>query len=561
MQTIHLLVASLLITGAALAMFSYALNTMMNLSVPTPTPEVTLTLDLYCGTVPARDQSSGFWRDQVVSLSVRANVAARNHYKESVTLTRVALLAGDQKYEVPLNLALPPREHGRASTQELQLAKGSPASARVHPGDELQLSGGTLVKTRQGLVVEYKGTHSNTPVPTSYNSPFQGYVHYTLETSGAHMWASIRQPGYAANTITGRYGYDRALVLAEFKATDYETNYEDRSPGIIKLLMRSEIPYYFDFYRGGRHTGFYMRASGEMGIIGERDEINAPVWSKHYVGFWASRDRVELYLDDSKRPGVSGSGVSNLAEYGVAYGVARERNNRNGTHIGSEVYYQGVFRDRVITVRGLAPGYTVVLSTPLSSVTLTASSSTLAVDVLEFFSPRELVEALKEGGIRLEVNTPHQQALFGFLVPDRAFVHVSGRTIDTWVEVRVMHTPKCTVGAGFTKPGKVVIENLGGAYRVTALLNNGDVSLGVYPKVTLDASSYKITVYYNDGSKTVIEPVKKSALGAVFGFKVNVLLVDDKVAILERNQVTKDTKSFTKIEVEGTMTLKLHLTS
>ncbi|MEM4926671.1 MAG: hypothetical protein QW448_09065, partial [Thermofilaceae archaeon] len=68
------------------------------------------------------------------------------------------------------------------------------------------------------------------------------------------------------------------------------------------------------------------------------------------------------------------------------------------------VYYLGAFTGSTVTISDLTPGRTVTFSTPGRSVNLTTTSTTLTVDLLAMFGPRELIEALKQwGGVRVSI--------------------------------------------------------------------------------------------------------------------------------------------------------------
>jgi len=226
------------------------------------------------------------------------------------------------------------------------------------------------------------------------------------------------------------------------------------------------------------------------------------------------------------------------------------------TPLSSEVPYIGMFKDRTITVKGLYPGDKLVLSVPTGKiVTIEAESTVVAVDLLQYFGPYDLVSALKAGGIFLAIQPSPTRIIS--LIPSKAYVHVVSKTVDMWIEVPVLLRPSssCVLPYGLRTSGTLVVERKGEVYKLT-MIPQGLTSqnLGVFPKVEIKLQwSYKVTITYTDGSTKVLTP------DSVSSYPLGILLVTDKVVLQIGSRLQEDDKPFAKIVVEGPMDIKAYL--
>jgi len=228
------------------------------------------------------------------------------------------------------------------------------------------------------------------------------------------------------------------------------------------------------------------------------------------------------------------------------------------TPLSSEVPYIGIFKDRTITVKGLYPGDKLILSIPTGKVvTIEAESDVVIVDLLQYFGPYDLVNALKIGGILLTIQPSLQRIIS--LIPSKAYVHVVSRTADTWIEVPVLIRPSisCVLTYGLTTPGTLIVERKGELYKLTMLPQSSTSHpIGVFPRVEISLQTwwnFKITITYMDGSMKVLTPDNISS------YRLGILLVTDKAVLQMGTQITEDDKPFSKIVIEGSMDVKAYL--
>ena len=231
--------------------------------------------------------------------------------------------------------------------------------------------------------------------------------------------------------------------------------------------------------------------------------------------------------------------------------------------VSSDVYYQGIFKGRTVTITGLYPGDRVMLATPNKVYTISAESTTVTVDLLSTFGPKELIEALKHGGVILIVQPSAEHILS--LLPSRALVHVEGKTINDWLDVPLLIKPECTLEAGFTSSGTISITRAGEVYKVYAKIPGFSnlLYLGTYPKVKIyHLRNYEVSIAYQDGTNVTIRPgqlIEFAGSKVMFYNDIAILLINDKVVIFNGIQTLRDDKPFTSILIKGVMDVDMSL--
>lgn len=223
--------------------------------------------------------------------------------------------------------------------------------------------------------------------------------------------------------------------------------------------------------------------------------------------------------------------------------------------VSSDAYYMGVFKSRYLTIKGLFPGDRIVLMTPLKTYVTIADETIEQIDLLSVFTVKQLIEAMKGGGIILIIE-PSTERIF-MLLPTRGLFHVVSDFFNTWIEVPLKIRPYCNLTVGFRSNGLAVIERAGEVYKLYIQLpNTATLSLfGTYPKLYVeDLYRYTVEITYTDGSTVTIRPNTPVTVGGairMFTDGIKIILVSDRVVIIDKYTVFEDAKPFQKIKVTG----------
>lgn len=111
-------------------------------------------------------------------------------------------------------------------------------------------------------------------------------------------------------------------------------------------------------------------------------------------------------------------------------------------YIRGGVRYLGVFRSTSLVLKNLTQGDIVILSTPRKTVSFIAHSTNLTIDLVDALGLRNLVSALRTGGVSLIIYKGLGQLLLN--LPSESLIHASGENIDYWVRATNSFTSSCT---------------------------------------------------------------------------------------------------------------------
>lgn len=174
--------------------------------------------------------------------------------------------------------------------------------------------------------------------------------------------------------------------------------------------------------------------------------------------------------------------------------------------LSSYVRYVGLFTDRTLTIKGLASGDRVILNAGGVMDAYVAANSTLTVDLLYDFTPRQLATAMEEGGILVTI-IPSPQHLLNF-IPTNAKVHIHDKSHDMWVDVYMPVKTLCN--------STILVKSTGTDY--TTILDSSDYEiwritfdgkpLGFYPKVDVTVIKGKVVIFSRYGVYSYNAPVQ-----------------------------------------------------
>jgi len=318
MHTVHVIIASAIIAAIVIAMFGLAFSKLFGPTVPSPIADVTLNLDLKCGVDTL--YASTYYTSYISSLQSYLDISVKNHNAFDITVDRIVPISENATLYgvlVPLNVSA--YQYSWWYTP-VNWANVTAPKVLAVPGDVYTYKSGLLEREVNGKIAEYVNSPSPEPPPANYMSPFEGNVKYDLNINGNNIYAEIEEPGYAVRTLVNSYNEQKILVLTQFQIKQY-------------YYEKDDIPYYIDIYTGSSHTGFYMRASGAVGLIKTKNEINISRSDVVYTGFYTGNYRAELYLNNNKDPVLVDSAAPNIVGSVVIYGVAREMKAKSGASL------------------------------------------------------------------------------------------------------------------------------------------------------------------------------------------------------------------------------------
>jgi len=319
MHTTQIIIASAIIIAIVISMFSIVFSKLFGPTVPSPIADVALNLDLKCGVDTL--YASTYYTSYISSLQTYLDISVKNHNTFDITIDRIVPISENATlYGVVVPLNIPSYQYNYFYTP-VNWANVSAPKVLAMPGDVYTYKSGLLEREVSGKISEFVNNPSSEPPPDNYVPPFEGNVKYDLNINGNNIYAEIMEPGYAIRTLTKNYNGQKVFVLTQYQIKQY-------------YYEKDDIPYYIDIYTySNQHTGFYMRASGAIGLIKAKNEINISRSDVVYAGFWASSSRAELYLNDNKDPTLVDSNAPNIAGSTVVYGVAREMKAKSGAEL------------------------------------------------------------------------------------------------------------------------------------------------------------------------------------------------------------------------------------
>ena len=171
-------------------------------------------------------------------------------------------------------------------------------------------------------------------------------------------------------------------------------------------------------------------------------------------------------------------------------------------YVGSDVYYLGLFTGDTITIEGVPPGYKIELSVPGKTVNLSATSSTVVVNLLNYFTAYELVEAEEDGGILVTLVPPPNDVLAE--VPDMILVHLVGEGVNMVVPAGLKVESSCTPVANSTSPDvTLVIQNVSRGYYEVYIDDGGTLTpVGLFQAVAVQVVGGPFTISVSLASTT-----------------------------------------------------------
>lgn len=221
-------------------------------------------------------------------------------------------------------------------------------------------------------------------------------------------------------------------------------------------------------------------------------------------------------------------------------------------YISTHVYYFGVFRSPVLTVYGLFPGDVVILSTPNRAVSYEVDTSTLTVNLLTTFGPRELIEALRvNGGVSLIIRPSSERILS--LMPTEGLIHARSVGVDIWIPISIRVSPVCSLSANTTSAGTAVLEKRGDFVRVilTDTQTGAIIRFGTYARVEGSLTGYTITIRYSDGRTETLTP-NTVRNNIVLGPALQMVVLSDRAIFVALNGVI-EIKDFSSITISNSI--------
>jgi len=434
-----------------------------------------------------RDVKIGDYQYRIPSsYAVDFTIYAKSHTRKTVTIVK---FVPDTMPDASLLMlfTLSPYEHAVRTFRAPWGSAGS-YTAMVFPGDTVRVTQ-TRLEIERGTIYSSRAPISyESQLPIAFNCPFTGVAESRLNVAGEEVWALIRNPG-CAGVILRELSQPKFLILADYMVKDYY----DAS---------IDVPFFLLVREGANAQVGFFRKPAEVGVIYGTHKSKTGTGNSGYqaAAFWYDGSRGELYLDNSGSL-VLRTGAVSIRGGDVILGVAREGSARGEVQIlSSYVRYVGVFKDKDLKITGLVPGDKVVLQAGGTTRMYTAVGDTLVVDLLYAFTPRELVDAARSGGIRLTINPSEGRPLL--MMPASGKVLVRSDVHEMWiavdVPVRVECAPSLTV---HSKSGRVYAAVITTSdYRSWRVEFNGE-NLGTYQKavVTVVNGTVKIyTSYYRD---------------------------------------------------------------
>jgi hypothetical protein len=182
--------------------------------------------------------------------------------------------------------------------------------------------------------------------------------------------------------------------------------------------------------------------------------------------------------------------------------------------LSSYVRYVGLFKDKTITIKGLMKDDRVIIKAGDTVKTYVASGDTMVIDLLSEFTPRELVDALENGGILVTVVPSIQHLLY--FIPTDAKAHIKTKMHDMWVDVYMPVKTECdsrlfvhSVMSPNSPTYTTVLTT--DDYKMWSVTFNGQ-KLGTYPKVDVIISRGSVKIYSKYGVYTYTAPTQVSAI-------------------------------------------------
>ena len=255
--------------------------------------------------------------------------------------------------------------------------------------------------------------------------------------------------------LVSQAGGSGRIVVAKYNTTNdtVETVFTTRVPGLYA---------YNPFY--GWYVYKHLRAlvvsshsgAGGIGVVYDVKGrtayiIRSDPWRANHgstvdpLGRWAVINAFIFRFQDYNVP----------RDFNVVYKPAR---------IGSEIHLLFI-GSPYITVEDVYPGDIIVISVPGGrSASVTASASTVKIDLTELFSWREILEAVERGGFEVSVVPGPAHPIF----PGNALVHVKTGGADVWVPASVYIEKTCALSylVKLSVAGNITLVGGNGTYRV-----------------------------------------------------------------------------------------------
>ena len=137
---------------------------------------------------------------------------------------------------------------------------------------------------------------------------------------------------------------------------------------------------------------------------------------------------------------------------------SQQTTSKKAAFIGSDVYYLGLFTSDTITIEGVPPGFTVELSVPGKTVKVAATSPTVVVNLLNYFTAYQLVKAEEDGGILVTLVPPPNGVLDE--LPDMVLVHEVSYDLNMVVPVGLRVVSACSPQVNSTSTSATLVIRL-----------------------------------------------------------------------------------------------------
>lgn len=236
--------------------------------------------------------------------------------------------------------------------------------------------------------------------------------------------------------------------------------------------------------------------------------------------------------------------------------------NFTPTYITTDLPAIGVFRDRILTIKGLYPGDRILISSPLRVKTLTANQTTEVIDLLSLFTPMDLAESIRYGGLSLVIQPSPYRLLD--LLPRIALVHVMSINQEVYIQVPLLMKPENYLKAEINQIAVVNITRFGELFIVYILPPNEDpIAFGAFPKVYVkNMTNYTITFIYTDGTSDTYSYGSYATIGNASIYlsdNLSMLLVSDRPGIATSAGAIETPKPVKTILIKGKMIINGYL--